>query len=80
MLTTTVTTATAFGMTAIIKIPTVRYFAVFCLGFSRSISARTSAEIFARWRAANASAVFSALALAKMLHLVRVRVRVRIRS
>ena len=30
MLTTTVTTATAFGMTAIIKIPTVRYFAVFC--------------------------------------------------
>ena len=30
MLTTSVTTAAAFGMTAIIKIPTVRYFAVFC--------------------------------------------------
>ena len=30
MLTTSVTTAAAFGMTAVIKIPTVRYFAVFC--------------------------------------------------
>lgn len=30
MLTTSVTTAAAFGMTAAIKIPTVRYFAVFC--------------------------------------------------